>query len=117
MRTINHFIDGRSWSDPTSAMAEVFNPATGEVDARVLLGSSGTVNLAVDAAKRAQPGWAATNPQRRARVMMKFVALLNENMAQLAELMSREHGKTVADSLGDLQRGMEVAEFAIGIPH
>ncbi len=117
MRSINHLIDGRSWSASPSRSASVYNPATGEIDAVVPLGDAHAIDIAVDSAKKAQNGWASTNPQRRARVMMKFVALLNENMTQLSELMSREHGKTVADSIGDLQRGLEVAEFAIGIPH
>ena len=68
-------------------------------------------------AAEAQKGWAAFNPQRRARVMMRFVELVNENMDELAELLSREHGKTVPDARGDIQRGIEVIEFCIGIPH
>jgi hypothetical protein len=71
----------------------------------------------VDNAVAAQPGWAATNPQRRARVMMRFVELVNQHMDELARLLSSEHGKTIPDSKGDIQRGLEVAEFAIGIPH
>ena len=94
---------------------EVFNPATGEVDAQVAFASSADLDAAVKSAAAAQPAWAATNPQRRARVLMKFVDLLNQNMQPLAELMSREHGKTVADSVGDITRGLEVAEFCIGI--
>ena len=95
----------------------MFNPATGEIDAQVALASASDLDAAVGSAAAAQAGWAATNPQRRARVLMRFVELLNRNMQPLAELMSREHGKTVADSVGDVTRGLEVAEFCIGIAH
>ena len=117
MRAIGHFIHGQHVPGASGRFAEVFNPATGEMEARVALGDDNDLNAAIASAKRAQPEWAARNPQARARVLMKFVALLNAHMRPLAELMSREHGKTIADSLGDLQRGLEVAEFAIGIPH
>src|SRR6185312_8777328 len=75
------------------------------------------IDAAVASAVEAQKGWAATNPQRRARVMMRFIELVNKHMDELAELLSREHGKTVPDARGDIQRGIEVIEFAIGIPH
>ncbi|MGZ5927167.1 MAG: CoA-acylating methylmalonate-semialdehyde dehydrogenase [Rhizomicrobium sp.] len=115
MRKIGHFIDGRAVAGEATRHGEVFNPATGEVDAQVAFASSADLDAAVKSAAAAQPAWAATNPQRRARVLMKFVDLLNQNMQPLAELMSREHGKTVADSVGDITRGLEVAEFCIGI--
>jgi malonate-semialdehyde dehydrogenase (acetylating) / methylmalonate-semialdehyde dehydrogenase len=115
MRQIGHFIDGRVVAGEGKRHGEVFNPATGEVDAQVAFASAADLDAAVKSAAAAQPGWAATNPQRRARVLMKFVDLLNQNMQPLAELMSREHGKTVADSAGDITRGLEVAEFCIGI--
>ena len=115
MRKIGHFIDGHMVAGDAKRHGEVFNPATGEVDAQVAFASSADLDAAVKSAAAAQPGWAATNPQRRARVLMKFVELLNQNMQPLAELMSREHGKTVADSVGDITRGLEVAEFCIGI--
>src|SRR5690606_15844802 len=97
--------------------ANVFNPATGEVEAEVALASDAELDAAVQNAKAAQPKWAATNPQRRARVFMKFVQLLNDNMNELAELISREHGKTIEDAKGDVVRGLEVCEFVIGAPH
>ncbi|MEO1277260.1 MAG: CoA-acylating methylmalonate-semialdehyde dehydrogenase, partial [Pseudomonadota bacterium] len=97
--------------------ADVFNPATGEVQARVPLASTAEVAVAVENAKAAQPAWAATNPQKRARVMMKFVDLLHRDMDKLAEAISREHGKTLPDAKGDVIRGLEVAEFCIGAPH
>ena len=93
------------------------NPNTGEVQAQVPMASAADVDAAVACAAEAQKEWAAWNPQRRARVMMRFVDLVNQNIDELAELLSIEHGKTVADSKGDIQRGIEVIEFAIGIPH
>jgi malonate-semialdehyde dehydrogenase (acetylating) / methylmalonate-semialdehyde dehydrogenase len=114
---ISHFIDGRRSNLASTRTADVFDPSTGEVQAQVLLASAADVDTAVASAKKAQKEWAAFNPQRRARVMMKFVELVNANVDELAELLSREHGKTVPDSKGDIQRGIEVIEFAIGIPH
>jgi malonate-semialdehyde dehydrogenase (acetylating)/methylmalonate-semialdehyde dehydrogenase len=114
---IPHFIDGRRSSLGSTRTAEVMNPSTGEVGAQVLMASAADVDTAVASAVEAQKEWAAWNPQRRARVMMKFIDLVNANTDELAELLSLEHGKTVADSKGDIQRGIEVIEFAIGIPH
>ena len=117
MREIGHFINGKPVAGTSGRTTDVYNPATGEVQAKVALASPAELQAAVDAAKAAQPKWAATNPQRRARVFMKFVELLNQNMDELAVLISREHGKTVEDSKGDVIRGLEVCEFVIGIPH
>ena len=117
MRTIGHFIGGKSVAGTSGRSAPVYNPNTGEVQAEVSLATKAEVAAAVANAVEAQPKWAATNPQRRARVMMKFVDLLNQNMEELAELLSSEHGKTVPDAKGDIIRGLEVAEFAIGVPH
>src|SRR6201989_1118487 len=114
---IPHFIDGRRSSLGSTRTADVMNPSTGEVGAQVLMASAADVDTAVASAVEAQKEWAAWNPQRRARVMMKFIDLVNANTEELAELLSLEHGKTVADSKGDIQRGIEVIEFAIGIPH
>ncbi|CAN5297397.1 CoA-acylating methylmalonate-semialdehyde dehydrogenase [soil metagenome] len=114
---IPHFIDGKRTSLESTRTADVLNPSTGAVQAQVALASTADVDAAVQVAVRAQQEWAAWNPQRRARVMMKFVELVNANANELAELLSIEHGKTVADALGDIQRGVEVIEFAIGIPH
>ena len=114
---IQHFIDGARSNLASTRTADVFNPSTGEVQAQVLLASATDVDTAVRSSVEAQKGWAAWNPQRRARVMMKFIELVNANTDELAELLSIEHGKTVADSRGDIQRGIEVIEFAIGIPH
>jgi malonate-semialdehyde dehydrogenase (acetylating)/methylmalonate-semialdehyde dehydrogenase len=95
----------------------VFDPNQGKVQAKVRFGTADDLQRAVDAANAALPGWAATNPQRRARVMFKFKELVEKNMDELARLLSSEHGKVIADSKGDVQRGLEVIEFACGIPH
>ena len=116
MREIAHFIDGRRHAGSASRTGEVFDPNTGEVQARVEFASPAEVDLAVSAAARAQPRWAALNPQRRARVMFEFKRLVEARMDELAGLLSSEHGKVVADSRGDIQRGLEVVEYACGIP-
>jgi malonate-semialdehyde dehydrogenase (acetylating) / methylmalonate-semialdehyde dehydrogenase len=95
----------------------VFDPNSGQVQARVPLGTAETLERAIAAAQKAQPGWAATNPQRRARVMFAFKALVEANMDALAHTLSSEHGKVIADAKGDIQRGLEVIEFCCGIPH
>ncbi len=117
MRELTHFIGGKHVKGASGRIGEGWEPMTGEQISTVPLASKAEVRAAVENAKAAQPGWAATNPQRRARVMMKFVDLLNRDYDELAELLAREHGKTIADAKGDIQRGLEVAEFAIGIPH
>ncbi len=117
MQELTHFIDGEHVKGTSGRFADVYNPATGEVQAKVPLANQAEMQAAVDSAKAAQPGWAATNPQRRARVLMKFVELLNRDMDKLAVALSKEHGKTVPDAKGDVIRGLEVAEFCIGAPH
>ena len=115
MRQIDHFINGTGVSDG-DRHSDVWNPSQGEVQARVGLGSVTTLQKAVDAALAAQPGWAATNPQRRARIMFKYKELIEANMDELAEMLSSEHGKVIADAKGDVQRGLEVIEYACSIP-
>ena len=117
VRDIRHFIDGQAFEGASGRFGDVFNPNTGEVQARVQLATTGEVDRAVQSAQAAFEGWASTNPQRRARVMFEFKRLVEANMNDLAELLSSEHGKVVADSRGDIQRGLEVIEFACGIPH
>jgi methylmalonic acid semialdehyde dehydrogenase len=117
MRTIGHFIDGVETTGSSTQFQDVFNPATGEVQARVALATQADLEAAVASAAAAQLGWAATNPQRRARVFFNYVALLNQHMDELAELLSAEHGKTFDDAKGDVLRGLEVAEFVAGAPH
>ena len=117
MRDIHHWIDGKDVAGGSGRFADVYNPATGEVQARVALASGSELDAAVERAAAAQPAWGATNPQRRARVMMEFARLLNRDMDKLAEMISSEHGKTLPDARGDVQRGLEVVEFCIGAPH
>ena len=117
MQTIGHFIGGKLVEGTSGRFADVYNPATGEVQAKVALASKAEMDAAVADAEAAQPAWAATNPQRRARVLMRFVDLLHRDMDKLAEALSREHGKTLPDAKGDVIRGLEVAEFCIGAPH
>ncbi len=95
----------------------MFNPSTGDVQGKVALASRAEMRKAVEAALKVFPEWSAVNPQRRARVMFNFKALVEKNMDQLARMLSDEHGKVIADSKGDIQRGIEVIEFACGIPH
>ncbi|NJM28805.1 MAG: CoA-acylating methylmalonate-semialdehyde dehydrogenase [Rhizobiales bacterium] len=116
-KDIGHFIGGKHVQGTSGRTADVFNPNTGEVQARVALASKAELRAAIENAKAAQPAWAAKNPQFRARIMMKFLDLAATHKEELATLISMEHGKTVPDALGDLQRGVEVAEFACGIPH
>ena len=116
MQELSHFIGGEHVKGTSGRFAEVFNPATGEVQAKVPLASSAEIAKAVGIASKAQVNWGAVNPQRRARVMMKFVDLLNRDIDKLAEALSREHGKTIPDAKGDVQRGLEVVEYCIGAP-
>jgi malonate-semialdehyde dehydrogenase (acetylating)/methylmalonate-semialdehyde dehydrogenase len=116
-RDIHHFINGKAVPGTSGRFGDVFDPNTGEVQAKVALASKSEMDEAVARAKAAQPAWAAMNPQRRARVLFKFKDLLETNIDELARLLSAEHGKVVADAKGDLQRGLEVIEFACGVPH
>jgi len=117
MREIGHFVGGKEVKGTSGRFGDVFNPNTGEVQAKVAFASKAEVGAAIANSEAAQRGWGATNPQRRARVMFKFLELLHREFDSLAKLLSSEHGKTVADSKGDIQRGLEVVEFACGIPH
>ncbi|MGH2340962.1 CoA-acylating methylmalonate-semialdehyde dehydrogenase [Segnochrobactraceae bacterium EtOH-i3] len=117
MRQIGHFISGCAVAGTSGRVAPVFRPMTGEVSAEVALASADEVRAVVASAAAAQPAWAATNPQKRARVLMKFLELCNAEYDSLAALLADEHGKTVPDAKGDLQRGLEVVEFCTGIPH
>ena len=117
MRSIEHFIDGRSVAGTSGRHGDVFDPNSGQVQAKVSLATSAELDRAVASAAAAQPGWAAVNPQRRARVMLEFIRLLDAHKDELAALLSSEHGKVVSDAHGDIQRGLEVIEFACGIPH
>ena len=117
MISYGHFIGGKRVAGESGRTAEVFQPMDGTVRASVALASKAELRKAVDSAKAAQPAWGATNPQRRARVLMKFLDLIAQNNEELADILAREHGKTIADAKGDIQRGVEVVEFALGAPH
>jgi malonate-semialdehyde dehydrogenase (acetylating)/methylmalonate-semialdehyde dehydrogenase len=112
-----HFIGGKRVAGTSGRESDVFQPMTGDVRAKVALASRAEVRAAVENALAAQPAWGSTNPQRRARVMMKFLELAAKHNDELADILAREHGKTIADAKGDIQRGIEVVEFTIGIPH
>ena len=116
MRIIDHVIAGGAGAT-SERHGDIFDPNQGSVQAKVALGGKAELDRAVAAAQAAQPEWAATNPQRRARVMFRFRQLVEANMDDLAHILSSEHGKVIADSRGDVQRGLEVIEFACGIPH
>ncbi|MEO9462142.1 MAG: CoA-acylating methylmalonate-semialdehyde dehydrogenase [Marinomonas sp.] len=115
MRQVDHFLAG-GVTAASVRKHQIWNPSTGEVQAEVGLGDAALLAKAVTTAKRVQPEWAATNPQKRARVMFKFKELIEANMQELAEMLSSEHGKVIDDAKGDVQRGLEVIEFACGIP-
>src|SRR5471030_1089085 len=117
MRHIEHFVNGAAFAGDGARFGDVFDPNTGEVQAKVAFATAADVDAAVRAAKAAQVGWAAMNPQRRARVMFEFKRLVEARLEELAALLSSEHGKVLADSRGDIQRGLEVIEFSCGAPH
>jgi malonate-semialdehyde dehydrogenase (acetylating)/methylmalonate-semialdehyde dehydrogenase len=112
-----HFIGGKRVKGTSGRFSDVFWPMTGEVAGRVPQANAAEITTTVANAKAAQPAWAATNPQRRARIFMKFLQLVERDNDKLAEALAKEHGKTIPDAKGDIQRGVEVAEFAVGIPH
>jgi malonate-semialdehyde dehydrogenase (acetylating)/methylmalonate-semialdehyde dehydrogenase len=116
MRDIGHFIAGQPASGSGDRAGDVFNPATGEVDARVRLGTPADVAEAVGAARSALPAWVETSALRRARVLFRFRELLEANRDALAALITREHGKVLDDARGEVARGIEIVEFACGIP-
>jgi len=114
--TIGHHVNGRAVAGASVRQQDVFNPATGAVTARVALANAADVNAAVIAAKAAFPAWSDTPPIRRARVMFKFLELLNQHKDQLAHLITAEHGKVFTDAQGEVARGIDIVEFACGIP-
>ena len=116
-KDVGHWINGRRVEGRSGRYGDLFNPAVGEVSGRVAFASKDEVDAAVRAAHEALPGWATTTPLRRARVMFRFKDLLEREMDGLAELITAEHGKTLADAKGSITRGLEVVEFACGIPN
>jgi len=111
-----HYVGGKSVAGTSGRSGEVFQPMDGTVRAHVAYATPAEVHAAVENAKAAQIGWGATNPQRRARVLMSFYNLIAKHNDELAEILAREHGKTIVDAKGDIQRGVEVLEFAFGAP-
>lgn len=116
-RELSHYVGGTHAAGTSGRFADVYNPSTGAVQSRLPLASVDEVRAAIDVAEAAQIQWAATNPQRRARILNKFVDLVYANMDELAALLTLEHGKTFPDSKGDIQRGLEVIEFCAAAPH
>ncbi|PZQ25360.1 MAG: methylmalonate-semialdehyde dehydrogenase (CoA acylating), partial [Stenotrophomonas acidaminiphila] len=114
---ISHFINGHTVAGTGDRSGDVYDPATGTVTARVPLASVDDVKQAVDAASAAFPAWAATTPLNRARVMFRFKELLEKHAGDLAKIITSEHGKVLSDARGEVTRGLEVVEFACGIPH
>ncbi len=117
METVGHFIDGKPMPGAGGATAPITDPSTGKVTKQVSLATAADVDKAVAAAARAFPAWAATPPPRRAAVMFRFKELIEKHADELARLITSEHGKVFSDAKGSLQRGLEVVEFACGIPH
>lgn len=116
MRQVGHFIGGKHVAGTSGRTADIYQPMDGTIIGKVALASTAELDAAVQNAAEAQPKWAATNPQRRARVLMKFLDLIAQNNDELAELLAREHGKTIPDAKGDIQRGVEVIEYSLGVP-
>ena len=116
MKTIQHFIDGKTYQGESKRVGKVFNPATGEQSAQVKLASIKDVNEAVSKAKKAFESWSNKPPLQRARVMFKFKELIEKNSDELTKIIVSEHGKVYEDAKGSLTRGLEVVEYACGIP-
>lgn len=114
--SIGHYVQGQTLNGTSGRAQDVFNPATGAVTGRVALASRTEVGTAVAAAQAAFPAWADTSPLRRARIMFKFLELLNQHRDELARLITAEHGKVFTDAQGEVTRGIEIVEFATGIP-
>mgnify|MGYP003627729565 FL=1 len=115
-KQLTHWINGRHVNGTSGRFGDVYNPATGEVASQVPLASAAELNAAVEAAKAAFPDWAATPPLTRARIMFKYKTLIEDNADRLAAVITAEHGKVLSDAGGSLTRGLEVVEFACGIP-
>jgi malonate-semialdehyde dehydrogenase (acetylating)/methylmalonate-semialdehyde dehydrogenase len=116
MKQINHFINGELSASKGNTQP-VYNPATGETIAEVVFADMATIELAIQAARTAFPTWSATPPVRRARILFNYKTLLEKNLDALAGLVTAEHGKTLVDARGSVQRGIEVVELACGIPY
>ena len=117
MNTIKHYVDGQEYAGKSGKTQAVLNPSLGKPQSEVVLANVDDVNHAIENSAQAQKAWAKVNPQKRVRIIMKWISLINENMDRLATTLSLEHGKTFPDAKGDIQRGLEVLEFALGAPH
>ncbi|MPZ86946.1 MAG: CoA-acylating methylmalonate-semialdehyde dehydrogenase [Nitriliruptorales bacterium] len=117
MRHITHWIDGTTWTGESGGTSPVFDPSTGEQQAAVTLGDRRAVDAAVGAARDAFPAWAAASLSKRTRILFAFRDLVERHADELAGLVTSEHGKVISDAGGEVQRGLEVAEFACGVPH
>ena len=117
LRNVNHWIGGQQRASDSGRSSAVWNPATGEVQAAVALASAEEVDQAVATARSAFPDWRATPLSRRAEILFKVRELVDANRRRIAEMITLEHGKTIADSLGEVARGLENIEFACGVPH
>ena len=116
MKLIEHFIDGKKYSGSSKRTSKVFNPATGEQQAEVKLGNTQDINKAVENAKNSFQMWSNTPSLQRARIMFKFKELIEKNSDELTKIIVSEHGKVYEDARGSLTRGLEVVEYACGIP-
>jgi malonate-semialdehyde dehydrogenase (acetylating)/methylmalonate-semialdehyde dehydrogenase len=116
MPTVSHFVLNSPWSGAATRTGDIYNPATGAATGQVTLASKADVDEVVDVAAAALPAWSATPPAKRAMIMFEFRDLLRKHTNELAELLSAEHGKTIPDANGEIARGIEVVEFACGIP-
>jgi malonate-semialdehyde dehydrogenase (acetylating)/methylmalonate-semialdehyde dehydrogenase len=116
-KELHHFIGGKKVAGQSCRFLDVYNPSTGEVAAKAPLATRAEVEAAIADSQKAFLEWSATSPLVRARVMFKFKELCERHADEIALLISNEHGKVVSDAKGSLQRGLEVVEFACGIPH
>ena len=116
MKSIQHFVGGNPFAGTSTRTVPTYNPATGEQSGELSLASNADVRAAVEAAKAAFPDWSATTPLRRARILNKFLSILEDRIDEMAKVITAEHGKVHSDALGEIQRGMEVVEFATGAP-
>jgi len=117
IRALGHFVDGVTVPGTSERWGDVFNPATGAVTTRVALASADETRAAIHSARVALPAWSEVSPVQRARVLFRFKALLEKHAEELARLITQEHGKVLSDARGEITRGIEVVEFACGIPH
>ncbi|NDG09672.1 MAG: aldehyde dehydrogenase family protein, partial [Actinobacteria bacterium] len=116
-KRITHYINGSSWNGSAQRSGDVFNPATGEVSAKVDFATIEVIDEAVAAAKRASVEWRNTSLAKRTQVLFSFREIVNAKKEELAKAITLEHGKVLSDALGEVTRGLEVVEFACGIPH